>query len=347
MSPSSRKRHPRTRTIVASAYSRLVLILTVALGLVPGAQAGPFPAASMIPKDMLAASSASSASAATSPSPIGSVIDLNPLAMLDDAAQLLPGGAAAPSSALASDASANGTTPRRGLSTAINILLLLTVITLAPSIVLMTTCFMRILIVLGFLKQAIGAQSIPPPQVTTALALFMTAFVMTPTVERVYNEAIVPYRNGEVSDYDVMWAKCKQPIRDFMFAQIEATNNWSSLYTMLEYRGHDTSSPEKLSRADVDMPTLITGFMLSELKSAFLMGFRVYLPFLVIDMVVSTMLISMSMMMLPPVLISLPFKVLLFVLVDGWALVVGNLMSSFAAPVSQAWHAASALPIFT
>jgi len=152
---------------------------------------------------------------------------------------------------------------------------------------------------------------------------------MTPTVERVYHEAIVPYRHGEISDYDVMWDRCKQPIRDFMFAQIEATNNWSSLYTMLEYRGHDTSSPENLSRADVDMPTLITGFMLSELKSAFLMGFRVYLPFLVIDMVVSTMLISMSMMMLPPVLISLPFKLMLFVLVDGWNVLTGSLVASF------------------
>jgi flagellar biosynthetic protein FliP len=337
----------RTQTFVASALPRLVLILTVALCLVPSAKAGPFPAASMIPKDVLAASSASGASAASSASPIGSVIDLNPLAMLDDAAQLLPGGAGSSSPLSSTSGSPSAATPRRGLSTAINILLLLTVITLAPSIILMTTCFMRILIVLGFLKQAIGAQSIPPPQVTTALALFMTAFVMTPTVERVYHEAIVPYRNGEISDYDVMWHKCKQPIRDFMFAQIEATNNWSSLYTMLEYRGHDTSSPENLSRADVDMPTLVTAFMLSELKSAFLMGFRVYLPFLVIDMVVSTMLISMSMMMLPPVLISLPFKVLLFVLVDGWALVVGNLMSSFAPPVSHAWHAASALPIFS
>lgn len=334
---------------------RLSLVLSLlctifALGSPTRALAGPFPAASLVPKEFLKAPADAGAPAPNSNAVPGSIIDLNPLAMLDDAAQLLPGGAGvspAPSPLAADSSSSSPATQKRGLSTAINILLLLTVISLAPSIVLMTTCFMRILIVLGFLKQAIGAQSIPPPQVTTALALFMTAFVMTPTVERVYNEAIIPYRSGEISDYDVMWSKCKQPLRDFMFAQIEASNNWSSLYTMLEYRGIDASSPENLSRADVDMPTLITAFMLSELKSAFLMGFRVYLPFLVIDMVVSTMLISMSMMMLPPVLISLPFKVLLFVLVDGWALVVGNLMSSFAAPATHAMHVTVALPIFT
>jgi flagellar biosynthetic protein FliP len=118
-----------------------------------------------------------------------------------------------------------------------------------------------------------------------------------------------------------------------MFAQIEATGNWSSLYMMMEYRGTDTSRPETLTRESVDMVTLVPAYMLSELKVAFLMGFRVYLPFLVIDMVISTMLISMSMMMLPPVLISLPFKLLLFVLVDGWTLVVAGLMHSFAQPV--------------
>jgi flagellar biosynthesis protein FliP len=195
---------------------------------------------------------------------------------------------------------------------------------------LMCTCFVRILIVLGLLKQAMGTQSVPPPQVTTALALFMTLLVMAPTIDRINAEAITPYRQGEIKDYDELWNKAKQPLRDFMFNQIEATGNWSSLYMILEYRGVDTSEPEKLSRADVDMVSLVPAYMLSELKTAFLMGFRIYLPFLVIDMVISTMLIAMSMMMLPPVLISLPFKLLLFVLVDGWTLVVGGLMHSFA-----------------
>jgi flagellar biosynthetic protein FliP len=218
-------------------------------------------------------------------------------------------------------------------------MVLLTVISLAPSIILMTTCFVRILIVLSLLRQAIGTQSLPPPQVTTGLALFMTLLVMAPTANRIYDEAVVPYRQGQIADYDTLWNRAKQPVRDFMFDQIEATGNWSCVFTMLNYRGVDTSHPEKLTRADVDMVSLIPAYMLSELKTAFLMGFRVYLPFLVIDMVISTMLISMSMMMLPPVLVSLPFKLLLFVLVDGWSLVVGSLLNSFVQSASPA-HAA-------
>lgn len=246
---------------------------------------------------------------------------LNPLRVLEAAGNALPRGASAP-----------GEQPAGGLSTALNILIVLTVVSLAPSIMLMTTCFVRILIVLGLLRQALGVQSIPPPQVITALALFMTLLVMTPTLDRINSEALQPYRAGEIRNYDELWAKARQPVRDFMFAQIEATGNWSSVYMMLEYRGVDVSRPEELTREQVDMVTLIPAYMLSELKVAFLMGFKVYLPFLVIDMVISTMLIAMSMMMLPPVLISLPFKLLLFVLVDGWTLLVGGLMSSFAQP---------------
>jgi len=182
--------------------------------------------------------------------------------------------------------------------------------------------------VLGLLKQALGTQSLPPAQVITALSLFMTFLVMAPTLERIHQEAIVPYQNGEIVNQLEMWDRAKQPIRDFMFAQIEATGNWSSVYTVMNYRGIDTSRPEEMTRSDVDMVTLVPAYMLSELKVAFLMGFRVYLPFLVIDMVIASVLISMSMMMLPPILISLPFKLLLFVLVDGWALVVGSLMES-------------------
>lgn len=248
---------------------------------------------------------------------------INPLEVLAGAGDVLPGVGNGTGTA------GGGASNRGGLSTALNIMVVLTVITLVPSIMLMCTCFVRILIVLGLLKQAIGTASVPPPQVITALALFMTLLVMSPTVERIHDEAIVPYRQGTVSSYDQLWEKGKQPVRDFMFDQIEATGNWSSLYMVLDYRGVDTSEPEKLTRAQVDMVSLVPAYMLSELKVAFLMGFRVYLPFLVIDMVVSTMLISMSMMMLPPVLISLPFKMLLFVLVDGWALVVQGLMQSF------------------
>jgi len=237
---------------------------------------------------------------------------------------------------------AKGGSEKGGLSVAVNILVVLTVIALVPSIMLMCTCFVRILVVMGLLKQAIGAQSIPPPQVITALALFMTLVVMSPTLARINDEAIAPYRAGIITDYDTLWAKARQPARDFMFAQIEATGNWSSVYMMLERRGIDTSDPSALTRADVDMVSLVPAYMLSELKTAFLMGFRIYLPFLVIDLVISTMLISMSMMMLPPVLISLPFKLLLFVLVDGWALLVGSLMGSFVPPEAVALAPAAA-----
>jgi flagellar biosynthetic protein FliP len=244
---------------------------------------------------------------------------LNPVEVLAGASKALDRG----------DSSAGGDSSKKGgLSTAVNILLVLTVVSLAPSIILMSTCFVRVLVVLGFLKQALGTQSIPPPQVITGLALMMTALVMAPTIEQIRNEAVVPYQSGEIRDYGELWERAKRPMRDFMFRQIEATGNWSSLYMLMEYRGKDISRPERLSRADVDMVELVPAYMLSELKVSFLMGFRVYLPFLVIDMVVSTMLISMSMMMLPPVLVSLPFKILLFVLVDGWALVVGSLMHS-------------------
>jgi flagellar biosynthetic protein FliP len=239
--------------------------------------------------------------------------ELNPLQMLDDAAQATPG--------------VDG-----GLSSALNILLLLTVLTLAPSILVLCTCFTRIAIVLGLLRQALGTQGLPPSQVIVGLSLFITFAVMAPTVERMYEEGIRPYAAGEIDDYTVAWDRAKQPLRDFMFAQIEATGNWSGIYMMLNYRGVDTSEPEQLTRADVDMLALIPAYVLSELKVAFLMGFRIYLPFLVIDMVIASMLISMGMLMLPPVLISLPFKLLLFVLVDGWQLVVGSLMMSVMQP---------------
>lgn len=247
----------------------------------------------------------------------------NPMAILSGAGMMLPGQSA-------SNPIDEGPADGGGLSAAVNVMILLSVITLAPSIILMTTSFVRILVVLGLLRQAIGTQSLPPPQVMTGLALFMTLLVMAPTFDRVYEEALNPYQRGEIRDYETLWGAAKQPLRDFMFDQIEATGNWSSVYMVLNYRGVDTSEPSALTRADVDMIALVPAYMLSELKTAFLMGFRVYLPFLVIDMVIASMLISMSMMMLPPVLISLPFKLLLFVLVDGWQLVVGGLLMSFA-----------------
>ncbi len=247
--------------------------------------------------------------------------DFNPIAMLEAAAEATPG-------------------LEGGLSSTLNILLLLTILSLAPSILILCTCFTRVVIVLGLLRQALGTQGLPPSQVIVGLSLFLTVAVMAPTMTRMYEEGIRPYAEGEVKDYRLTWDRTKQPLRDFMFAQIESTGNWSGVYMMLNYRGIDTSDPSRLTYADVDMLSLVPAYILSELKIAFLMGFRIYLPFLVIDMVIASMLISMGMLMLPPVLISLPFKLLLFVLVDGWQLVAGSLMASIAQPGEVAQTAA-------
>jgi len=238
---------------------------------------------------------------------------INPIGVLEDASRAVPG-------------------MEGGLSSALNILILLTVLSLAPAVLIMCTCFVRMIVVLSLLRQALGTQSLPPSQVVTGLAMFLTFVVMAPTFSRMYDDGLRPYLDGVQPDQLAAWDAAKEPLRDFMFAQIDATGNWSSVYAILEYRGIDVSDPSRLTRADVDMITLVPAFMLSELRAAFLIGFRIYLPFLVIDMVISSLLISMGMLMLPPVLISMPFKLLLFVLVDGWQLVTTSLMTGFAQP---------------
>lgn len=221
-----------------------------------------------------------------------------------------------------------------GLSTSLSILLLLTVLTLVPSILVMCTSFTRIVVVLALLRQALGTQSLPPTQVVVGLSLFLTFLVMAPTLDRINAEVLKPMQDPEIEMNEVeAWEKAKAPLRDFMFAQIDHAGNWDSVYMLMEWREPgSTKERGELRRGDVDMLTLVPAFMLSELKVAFLLGFRLYLPFLVIDMVISSVLLSMGMMMLPPVMISLPFKLLLFVLVDGWNLVVANLLSSFVTP---------------
>jgi flagellar biosynthetic protein FliP len=234
----------------------------------------------------------------------------NPITVVQDAASALPG-------------------VEGGLSTTLNIVILITVLSLAPAILILCTSFTRIVVVLSLLRQAIGTQTLPPSQVIVGLAMFMTFLIMAPTFQRINEVALAPLSSGEI-DQLTAWSRARQPLRDFMFNQIDRTGNWGDLYMILNYRGVDTSNPQTITRADVDMVTLIPAFILSELKTAFLIGFRIYLPFLIIDMVVSSVLISMGMLMLPPVLISLPFKLLLFVLTDGWRLVVGNLLESFS-----------------
>ncbi len=221
-------------------------------------------------------------------------------------------------------------TDRAGVSTAIQILVVLTVLSLAPSIMILTTCFTRIMIVLGMLRQALGTQQLPPGQVITGLSLFLTFLIMGPTWQKIHQEALSPYLDGKISQREAMDAAAK-PLRLFMIHQIETAQNEDGVFMLLEYRnGKAIADDEVLQWDTVPITVLVPAYVLSELKTAFLMGFRFFLPFLVIDMVISTILISMGMLMLPPVLISLPFKIVLFVLADGWTLVVGSLLMSFA-----------------
>lgn len=215
-------------------------------------------------------------------------------------------------------------TKRENFSGAMQIIILMTVLSLAPAILIMTTSFTRLIIVLSLLRQALGTQSLPPNQILMGLSLFMTFLIMGPTFTRVNSEALQPYMNGEITQQDAL-ARAQTPLRDFMIAQITAAKNDADVDVFTDFAG----KPQAGTWDEVGTMTLIPAFMLSELKTAFLLGFKVYLPFLIIDMVISSVLISMGMMMLPPALISLPFKLLLFVLVDGWRLITGSLMGSF------------------
>jgi len=220
-------------------------------------------------------------------------------------------------------------TDGEGVSVTLQILVLMTVLTLVPSILIMTTCFARILIVLALLRQALATPQLPPGQVLLGMALFMTLLIMGPTWSRVNREAVQPYLNGKMSQR-AAFDTAMGHMRQFMFTQIDRNDNHEDIYLFHEYAsGQAVGDNEELMLADVSTSTLVPAFILSELKTAFVMGFRIYLPFLVIDMVIASILISMGMMMLPPVLISLPFKILLFVLADGWHLIVETLLYSF------------------
>ncbi len=205
-------------------------------------------------------------------------------------------------------------------SKAVNILLLMTMLSLVPSFIMMMTSFTRIVIVLNFLKQAMGTQSAPSAKVVSALALFLSIFIMYPIYDKVYNEAVIPYSNNEIKEDEAIKIGIKH-IKGFMLRQTREND----LLMFMDLAKHEpVDSPEDLS-----MRIVIPAFLISELKTAFQMGFLIYLPFLVIDLVIATILMAMGMMMLPPVMISLPFKLLLFILVDGWGLLIYNLVGSF------------------
>lgn len=210
------------------------------------------------------------------------------------------------------------------LSAPVRMLLVLTVLSLAPSILIMMTSFTRIIIVLHFVRTAIGTQTAPPNQILIGLALFLTLFIMWPTFQQINTDAIQPLDRGEITQTEFL-EKAEAPIREFMIKDAKIQIRDINLFT--EISGETYEDDTELS--DVPFTTLVPAFILSELRKAFIMGFLIYIPFIVIDMVVSSVLMSMGMMMLPPTTISLPFKILLFILADGWNLVIGSLVQTF------------------
>ena len=206
-------------------------------------------------------------------------------------------------------------------SNAVQILFLLSGITLIPALLFTVTGFTRILIVLGFIRQGLGTPTAPPNQVLVGIALFLTLFVMAPTFNQIKEVAIDPLNAGEITQKQAL-KKGQEPLREFMFKQARE----SDLALFVRLSGEE-EKPK--TRADIPTHVLIPAFIISELKTAFQIGFLIFIPFLLIDMIVSSTLMSMGMVMLPPVFISLPFKILLFVLVDGWSLVTQSLVQSF------------------
>ncbi len=207
------------------------------------------------------------------------------------------------------------------VSSALQILVLLTILTLAPAILIMTTSFARIIIVLSYLRQAMGTQQTPPTQILIGLALFLTMFVMGPVWSEINEGALKPYMEEELGQFEAL-KLAEIPIKRFMLNHTREKD--LSLFVNLS----EDKNPHSIE--DVSIQTVVPAFIISELKTAFQIGFLIYIPFLILDMVVASILLSMGMMMLPPVLISLPFKLMLFVMVDGWYLTVGSLMRSFS-----------------
>ncbi len=208
------------------------------------------------------------------------------------------------------------------MASVLQMLLVLTVISLAPSILIMLTSFTRIVIVLHFTRAAIGTQTVPPNQIIIGLSLFLTFFVMSPTFTEIYNSALKPLSNNEISVEEAYETGVK-PLKTFMLKQTSTKD----LDTFFKIAGYEEGSVT--SEDDISMTVLVPSFIISELRIAFIIGFLIYIPFIIIDMVVSSTLMSMGMMMLPPTTISAPFKILLFVMADGWNLIIGNLITTF------------------
>jgi flagellar biosynthetic protein FliP len=206
------------------------------------------------------------------------------------------------------------------VAVALEIVALLTILSLAPAILILMTSFTRVVIVFHFLRQALGTQSTPPNQVLISLALFITFFIMKPVWQDVYDNALNPYMEEQIT-YVEAFEKAQVPVRKFMLANTREKD--VALFVKLSKASHPQT------KKDLSLIVLIPAFVISELQTAFIIGFVIYVPFLILDMVIASVLLSMGMMMLPPVMISLPFKLMLFVLVDGWNLIVGSLVNSF------------------
>ncbi len=207
-----------------------------------------------------------------------------------------------------------------GMSTVVKVALVMTVLAILPSVLILFTSFVRLIIVFHFLRQALSTQTVPPNQVLAGLALMLTFFIMSPVGQRVYDEAVVPYQSGQVAGEQAL-QQGLAPVKDWMLRNTRESD-------LLLFAGL-AKIPRPATRADVPLRVVMPAFLISELKTGFQIGFLLFLPFLVIDLVVSSVLLSMGMMMLPPVMISFPFKILLFVMVDGWHLLVGSLVQSF------------------
>ena len=206
-------------------------------------------------------------------------------------------------------------------ASAIQVMLILAVLTLAPSLIIILTSFTRIIITLHFLRTAMGTQTVPPNQVVVGLALFLTLLIMSPYITRINDEAFEPYSRGEISQEE-FFTNGMEPLRDFMFKQVEEKD-------LLLFTDLAKIEEEYKTKDDIPNRVLIPAFILGEITKGFKIGFIIYIPFIVIDMVVASTLMAMGMMMLPPALISAPFKILLFIMVDGWGLVIGNLVRTF------------------
>ncbi|URN93420.1 MAG: flagellar type III secretion system pore protein FliP [Candidatus Pristimantibacillus lignocellulolyticus] len=203
----------------------------------------------------------------------------------------------------------------------VTILLLITVLSIAPAILVLMTSFTRIVIVLGFVKTSMGTNTVPPSQVLVGLAMFLTFFIMAPTFNQINEVALQPYMQGEITQEQALEEAAK-PMKEFMFKHTREKD----LLLFMDY----TQTEKPATYEDIPITTLIPAYAISELKTAFQMGFMIFIPFLVIDMIVASTLMAMGMMMLPPIMISLPFKILLFILVDGWYLIVRSLLLSFS-----------------